>query len=77
MADYQHKLSRGCDRNVKPREFIARDLVLQRVLGSIKELSLGKLASIWEGPYCVTSVARIGAYYLENLEKGQFLSYGM
>lgn len=77
MADYQHKLSRGCDRNVKPREFIARDLVLQRVLGSIKESSLGKLASIWEGPYRVTSVARIGAYYLENLEKGQFLSYGM
>ena len=28
LADYQQKLARGYNRNVKPREFVAGDLVL-------------------------------------------------
>ena len=44
LVDYQWKLSRRYNRNFRPREFVARNLVLRRVLGSIKELSLGKLA---------------------------------
>ena len=39
-----------------------------KVLGSM-ESSLGKLAPNWEGPYQVTVVAEIGAYYLEDLEE--------
>ena len=46
-----------------------RSSLAKRVLRSMKELSLGKLASIWEGPYHVTGMAKIGAYYLENLEE--------
>lgn len=49
LVNYQQKLSQGYNRNVRPREFIARDLVLQRVVGSMKEPSLGKLAPNWEG----------------------------
>ena len=69
LVDYQQKLSRGYNRNVRPREFIARDLVWRRVLRSIKEPSLGKLASNWEDPYCETTVAKTRAYYLEDLEE--------
>lgn len=51
------------------REFVAGDLVLQRVLGSMKNSSLGKLVSNWKGSYQVTVVAGAGAYYLEDLEE--------
>lgn len=34
LADYQWKFSRGYNRNMRLREFVARDLALQRVLGA-------------------------------------------
>ncbi|XP_075645317.1 uncharacterized protein LOC142616325 [Castanea sativa] len=40
-TDYQQKLARGYNRNVKPREFVAGVLVLQKVVGSMKDLSAG------------------------------------
>lgn len=36
LADYQLKLAREYNRNVKPREFVARDLVLRKVVGNMK-----------------------------------------
>ena len=43
------------------------DLVLRKIVGTTKNLSWGKLAPNWEGMYRITSVAGIGAYYLEDL----------
>ena len=45
------------------------DLVLRKVLGTAKNLAWEKLESNWEGPYRITSAARIGAYYLKDLEE--------
>ena len=45
------------------------DLVLRKVLGTAKNPAWGKLESNWEGPYRITSAARIGAYYLKDLEE--------
>jgi len=45
------------------------DLVLRKVLGTAKSLAWGKLGPNWEGLYRITSVARIGAYYLEDLNE--------
>ena len=45
------------------------DLVLRKVLGTAKNLAWGKLWPNWEGSYRITSVAGIGAYYLEDLDK--------
>ena len=44
LADYQQKLVQRNDRKVKPREFIAGDLVLRRVVGNMKDQSSRKLA---------------------------------
>ena len=44
-------------------------LGFEKGLGINKEPGLGKLGPNWEGPYHITSVARIGAYYLEDLEE--------
>ena len=69
MAYYQHKLKQGYDANVKLRPLTIGDLVLRKVLGTAKNPAWGKLGPNWEGPLSITSVARICAYYLEDLEE--------
>ena len=69
LAYYQHKLKQGYDMNVKLRPLVPGDLVLRKVLGNIKNFAWGKLGLNWEGSYCITSVAGIDAYYLEDLDK--------
>ena len=69
LAYYQHKLKQGYDMNVKLRPLAPGDLVLRKVLGNTKNLAWGKLGPNWEGPYCITSVVQIGAYYLEDLDE--------
>nr|XP_023887690.1 uncharacterized protein LOC111999808 [Quercus suber] len=73
LAYYQHKLKQGYDANVKLRPLAPGDLVLRKVLGTIKKPTWGKLGPNWEGPYCITSVAEIGAYYLEDLDEKIFI----
>ena len=57
LAKYQKMISRGYSKNVKARKFVPGDLVLRKVIGNTRYLSLGRLGPNWEGPYRVTSVA--------------------
>jgi hypothetical protein len=56
---YQQALRRYHERNVHPREFHVRDLVLQRVQGSRDK---HKLSPSWEGPFIIHEVLRLGTY---------------
>ncbi|XP_075655241.1 uncharacterized protein LOC142625478 [Castanea sativa] len=69
LAYYQHKLKQGYDSNIKLRPLASEDLVLRKVLSIAKNPAWGKLGPNWEGPYRVTSVAGIGAYYLKDLNE--------
>ena len=69
LAYYHQKLKQGYDANVKLRPLAPGDLVLRKVVGAAKNPSWGKLGPNWEGPYRITSVAGIGAYYLEDLDE--------
>lgn len=69
LAYYQQKLKQGYDTNVRLRSLTPGDLVLRKVVGAAKNPSWGKLGPNWEGPYQITSVAGIGAYYLEDLDQ--------
>ena len=69
LAYYHQKLKQRYDANVKLRPLTPRDLVLRKVLSSAKNSAWGKLGPNWEGPYRITSVAGIGAYYLEDLDE--------
>ena len=69
LAYYQHKLKQGYDMNVKLRSLAPGDLVLGKVLGNTKNPAWGKLGPNWKGPYRITSVVGIGAYYLEDLDE--------
>ena len=75
LAYYWHKLKQGYDSNVKLRPLVVGDLVLRKVLGTTKNPAWGKLGPNWEGPYRITSVAEIGAYYLEDLDKKAVLHH--
>ena len=44
LANYQQKMAQRYDKNVRTREFRARDLVLCRVVGNAKDLNARKLA---------------------------------
>ena len=69
LAYYQHKLKQGYNTNVKLRSLVSSDLVLRKVIGTAKNLVWGKLGPNWEGLYRITSMAGIGAYFLEDLHK--------
>ena len=69
LAYYQHKLKQGYDTNVKLRPLALGDLVLRKVLGSTKNHAWRKLGPNWEGPYRITLVVGIGAYYLKDLDE--------
>ena len=45
------------------------DLVLRKVVGIAKNPAWEKLGPNWEGLYHITSVAGIGAYFLEYLDE--------
>ena len=69
LAYYHQKLKQGYDANVKLRPLSPGDLVLRKVVGAAKDPSWGKLKPNWEGPFWITSVVGIGAYYLEDLDE--------
>ena len=69
LAYYQNKLKQRYDANIKLRPLTVGDLVLRKVLGTVRNPAWGKLGPNWEGPYRITSAAGIGAYYLEDLEE--------
>ena len=69
LAYYQHKLKQDYDMNVKLRSLALGDLILRKVLENTKNPAWGKLWPNLKGPYRITSVAGIGAYYLEYLDE--------
>ena len=69
LAYYQHKLKQRYDANVKLRPLMPGDLVLRKVMGIAKNLAWEKLGPNWEGPYRITLVVGIGAYYLKDLDE--------
>ena len=54
---------------MKLQPLMLGDLVLRKVLGNTKNPAWGKVGPNWEGPYHFTSIAGIGAYYLEDLDE--------
>ena len=73
MAHYQQRLKQGYDKGVKLMPLALGDLVLRKVVGTTKNLAWEKLGPNWEGPYRITLVAGIGAYYLEDLDENVIL----
>ena len=69
LTYYHQQLKQGYDANMKLRLLMPGDLVLRKVVGATKNPSWGKLGPNWEGPYRITLVAGIRAYYLEDLDE--------
>ena len=69
LVYYQHKLKQGYDAKIKVRPLVPGDLVLRKILGITKNPAWRKLEPNWEGPYSITSVTDVGAYFLEDLDE--------
>ena len=69
LVYYQHKLKQGYNAKVKLSPLVPSDLVLRKLLGIAKNPAWGKLGFNWEGPYRITSVTSIRAYFLEDLDE--------
>ena len=54
---------------MKLRPLALGNLLLRKVVGTTKDPSWGKLEPNWEGPFQITLVVGIGAYYLEDLDE--------
>lgn len=69
LAKYQQKLAQQYDKGVRIKELHAGDLVLCRAVGNAQDVNAEKLSPNWERPYRVTAIARVGAYYLEDIKE--------
>ena len=69
LAEYQQKLAQRYNRCVRAKDFSVGDLVLRKVVGHVRDTNAGKLDPTWEGPYRVTTIAGVEAYYLEDLDE--------
>ena len=69
LAEYQQKLARRYNQDVRVREINAGDLVLRKAVESMRDTNTEKLAQTWEGPYRITVIAGVGAYYLEDMNE--------
>ncbi|XP_075636771.1 uncharacterized protein LOC142609009 [Castanea sativa] len=56
LVEYQQKLARRDNRDVRRKEFSVGDLVLRKVVGNNRNVNAGKLAPTGEGPYRVTAI---------------------
>jgi hypothetical protein len=64
-ARYQQTLRRYHDKAIRHRSFIVGDLVLRRILtGEGRH----KLSPLWEGPFMVSEVTRLGSYRLTQMD---------
>ena len=54
---------------MRARPLALSDLVLRKVVGTTKNPSWGKLGPNWEGSHRITSMADIGACFLEDLDE--------
>jgi hypothetical protein len=64
-ARYQQTLRRYHDKTIRHRSFIVGDLVLRQILtGEGRH----KLSPLWEGPFMVAEVTRLGSYRLTQMD---------
>jgi hypothetical protein len=64
-ARYQQTLRRYHDKAIRHRYFAVGDLVLHRILtGEGRH----KLSPLWEGPFMVAEVTRLGSYRLTQMD---------
>lgn len=70
---YQKRNARAFNKKVRPRELLAGDLVLRKILPN-QDDNRGKLALTYEGPYVIKQAFSRGALiltYMEGQELGK------
>ena len=67
-ASYQQRVTNLYNRHVKPRAFLAGDLVLRRVFENMADLMASKFQLNKEGSYMIVTMGVVGLYALNKLD---------
>lgn len=70
---YQQRITRHCNKGVKPRNIKAGDLVLKALRKNVLD-PRGKFRPNWAGPYIVESILSGGAVQLQDMNGDEFAS---
>ena len=74
LAQYQDRMVKHYNSQVRRKDFKVGDLVLRKVMGVARNPIQGKLGPNWEGPYRITLWQKKGTYHLETID-GQKLPH--
>ena len=55
LAQYQDRMAKHYNSQVRHRDFQVGDLVLRKIMGAARDPTQGKLGPNWEGPYRIMS----------------------
>ena len=69
LARYQDCMAKNYNSQVRHRDFQVGDLVLRKVIGTVRDPTQGKLSFNWEVPYRITSWQRKDTYHLKTLDE--------
>ncbi|XP_075111430.1 uncharacterized protein LOC142181792 [Nicotiana tabacum] len=72
MVAQKQRIERYYNRRANLQYFIVGDLILRKLIQSVREVNAGKLGPTWEGPYQVSTMTGKGSYPLKNQDR--FLS---
>ncbi|XP_075108946.1 uncharacterized protein LOC142180775 [Nicotiana tabacum] len=65
-VDQKKRMERYYNPRTNLRYFKVGELVLRKVIQRTQEVNVGKLRSIWEGPYRISAITSKGSYELDN-----------
>ncbi|XP_070048808.1 uncharacterized protein LOC142173727 [Nicotiana tabacum] len=66
LATQKQRMEQYYNQRTNLHYFKVGELVLRKVTQNTRELNAGKLGSIWEGPYRISTITDKGSYELEN-----------
>jgi hypothetical protein len=70
MHRYTKRTSATYNRKVRPTELRPSHLILRRKANPV---AVGKLESMWKGPYMIKNKSRTGSFWLATLEGEEFV----
>ncbi|XP_074352109.1 uncharacterized protein LOC141691271 [Apium graveolens] len=68
VATYQQRVANIDNKQVYIRTFRVGDMVLMKTFQNTMDVTAGKFADTWEGPYLIEAVVGRGAYRLSTMD---------
>ncbi|XP_074337704.1 uncharacterized protein LOC141674905 [Apium graveolens] len=71
VVAYQQRVANVYNKHVHVRIFHVGDMVLRKTFQNMMDMTEGKFADTWEGPYFIDDIVGCGAYRLSSMDGTQ------